>query len=210
MGFYWAVRVHGQFKLGCILLLIIMLKCAFGFHCFQMLGRNKKKEISHWNSPTSCQHFSEKKRKASVEFNGHKVAVESVRQSVVILTHEISHTLYTESLDSVRQIKDRLNLENLWLWLMRNRTLGRRQLTRNEFFGCFFSITNTGNLQQVDFWNGPNVTMLTTADMWAWLALMLTFLSSIFTGKITSPKKVSPMFNNLRFIQECYGTLFLK
>lgn len=42
MGFYWAVRVHGQFQLGCILLLIILLKCAFGFHCFQMLGRKKK------------------------------------------------------------------------------------------------------------------------------------------------------------------------
>lgn len=44
MGFYWAVRVHGQFKLGCILLLIIMLKCAFGFHCFQMLGKGKKEK----------------------------------------------------------------------------------------------------------------------------------------------------------------------
>lgn len=44
MGFYWAVRAHGQFKLGCILLLIIMLKCAFGFHCFQMLGKGKKEK----------------------------------------------------------------------------------------------------------------------------------------------------------------------
>lgn len=37
----------------------------------------------------------------------------SVKQSAVILTEEITHTLYAERLDSVRQIKYRLNLQNL-------------------------------------------------------------------------------------------------
>lgn len=76
MGFYWAVRAHGQFKLASILLLIIMLKCAFRFHCFQMLGRGKKERkkscIGILQRPAN---ISVKEKKESVEFNGYKDAV---------------------------------------------------------------------------------------------------------------------------------------
>lgn len=112
MGFYWAARVHGQFQLGCILLLIIMLKCAFGFHCFQMLGRKKRKKKTCTGILRHPANISAKK-KESVEFNGHKDAMWSVKQSAAILTQEITPTLYAERLDSVRQIKYRLNLQNL-------------------------------------------------------------------------------------------------
>lgn len=165
MGFYWAVRVYGQFKPGRILLLIIMPKCAFGFHCFQMLGREKKtrtKEISFslefFDVLPTFQHKKKKKKQKSVEFNGHKDAGRSVKRSSVILTREITCMLYAERLDSLSQIKKIKSPTSL--------IVSNTEQNTGVYpsWGFFFHYKHQKSLSGQS-WSGTRIMIQTAADM---------------------------------------------